>query len=624
MLQNIRDNAQSSIAKGIVALMIVPFVFFGIDSFFTGGGVKNIAEVNGVEISERELLIGIENQKRRLQSQMGEAYDPTVISDAFLKPQVLESLVQRQLYQDTTEDLDLVASEELLDARIVASPEFQENGQFSAERYEGLLRANGMMPSDHRQQLRTQITANHLISGFAQSEFATDADVRVTAKVTHQRRDVRYITVPAVNAADVEAITDEAVKEYYDDNQLNYMKDDEIQLDFIELKLSDFNVDVSEEEVRETYEREKAAYEPDVEWQVAHILAEINDESSRDDASAKIAKAQQALADGVDFAEVAASYSDDSGSSGSGGELGSFGPGIFPEFDEALSGLDSAQVSDVVETESGLHLLKLLATTESEFPAFEQSRERIAQELQGSRATPEYISRIEELEDATFGADDLQLAAEEFQLPVQTTAFFSKAEGQGIAAYPALRNYAFSDEFLAQEQNSEKIELGENRVAIVRLKEFRESQPRPLIEVAEQIRTNLHADAVAQASTDKANSALDAVAKQESVEAAAKSLGLDWQVQLQAERNSLTVERAILDAAFSEENFSDGKALTIANLNNGDRAVVQVSNVQAGTLPSLASNDKAALKSSLSQMFGGRSFDDFFKAIRDKASVVTL
>jgi len=624
MLQSIRDNAQSSIAKGIVALMIVPFVFFGIDSFFTGGGAKNVAEVNGVEISERDLIIGIENQKRRIQGQMGDSFDPNIVTDAVLKPGVLESLIQRQLYSDTAESLGLEASEALLDQTIVSSPEFQENGQFSTERYEGLLRANGMLPSDHRQQLRTQITARHLISGFSETDFVTKRDLANTSKVTHQRRDIRYIVVPAANAADVTAITDDEVKAYYESNTSEFMREDQLKLDYLELKLSDFEVDVSEEEIKDTYEREKAAFEPDVEWQVAHILAAVNDDAEREQASTKINEVETRLNAGEEFSVLAESSSDDTGSAESGGELGYFGPGIFPEFDSALQKLEVGQVSEVVETESGLHLLKLLDVKKSTFATYEQSRDRIELELQGSRATPEYISTIEELEDATFGADDLALAGEELGLAVQSTSFFGRSSGSGIAEFSSLRAYAFSDEFLAQAQNSEKIELGEERVVVVRLNEFREAEPKPLIEVAEQIRSQLQSSRIAKASTDKASTALEQVKANESVEEAAKLLGLEWQVQLQAERNTLTVDRAIVDAAFSEEGFDKGRALVIANLANGDRAVVEVSNVQAGTLQDVSAADRTALSQGLSEMLGGRSFDDYFKSVREKATVTTL
>ncbi|MFK8022016.1 MAG: SurA N-terminal domain-containing protein [Pseudomonadales bacterium] len=624
MLQSIRDNAQSSIAKGIVALMIVPFVFFGIDSFFTGGGAKNVAEVNGVEISERDLIIGIENQKRRIQGQMGDSFDPTIVTDAMLKPGVLESLIQRQLYSDSAESLGLEASEDLLDQTIVSSPEFQENGQFSTQRYEGLLRANGMLPSDHRQQLRTQITARHLLSGFAETDFVTKSDLANTTKVTHQRRDIRYIVVPAANAADVSAIADEEVKTYYEANTSEFMREDQLKLDYLELKLSDFKADVSEEEIRDTYDREKAAFEPDVDWQVAHILAAITDDTERDQASAKINEVKTRLNAGEEFSVLAESSSDDTGSSESGGELGYFGPGVFPEFDSALKDLEVGQVSEVVETESGLHLLKLLDVKKSKFATYDESRERIELELQGSRATPEYISKIEELEDATFGADDLTLAGEELGLAVQSTSFFGRSNGAGIAEFSTLRAYAFSDEFLAQAQNSEKIELGEERVVVVRLNEYREAEPKPLIEVAEQIRAQLQSTRIAKASTDKANTALEKVKASESVENAAKALGLEWQVQLQAERNTLTVDRAIVDAAFSEEGFVDGRALVVANLANGDRAVVEVSNVQAGSLQDMSVTDRTALSQGLSEMLGGRSFDDYFKSVRAKATVTTL
>ncbi|MEM8498320.1 MAG: SurA N-terminal domain-containing protein [Pseudomonadota bacterium] len=621
MLQRIRDNSQSTIAKGIVALMIVPFVFFGIDSFFQGGGDKNIAEVNGTEITERELLYGIDTQKRRLQAQLGESYDPNMINDAMLKPQVLESLVQRELFKSKAEDLGIVASDALLDQQIVDSPEFQENGQFSKLRYEGLLRSNGLLPSGHRDQLRTQITANHLVSGLAQSDFATSADVGITAKVTDQRRDIRFIRVPAVTETDLKAVDDAAIKTFYEANQQSYMRPDQVQLEYLQLSISDFHTQVSDADVKEVYEREKAAYEPELERSIAHILINVDEPENRDDAAAKIAEVQAKLAAGEDFADLAGQYSDDGGSADTGGMLGLVTIGLFPEFDDALATMTAGDVSPVVESESGLHLIKLIEETSTEFPSFESSRERIERDLQAATATPDYIARVEELEDATFGADDLNLAAEEFEIPLQTTEFFDRNTGSGIASQPAVRNLAFSDEFLSAGQNSEGIELGEESVVIIRLKEFRTATPRPLIEVSDSIRANLRAERLRTATNEKAQAILDLLKQGGSVEEIAKSLEVDWQVELQAERNSLSLDRSIVNEAFSADEFSNGRALVIAELANGDNAVVEVSNVQAGSANRIPGSQRRALGQSIAQMSGNRAFDDYFKAVRAAADV---
>lgn len=621
MLQRIRDNSQSTIAKGIVALMIVPFVFFGIDSFFQGGGDKNVAEVNGTEITERELLYGIDTRKRQLQAQLGESYDPNLINDAMLKPQVLESLVQRELFKSKADDLGIVVSDSLLDRQIVESPEFQENGQFSKLRYEGLLRSNGLLPSGHRDQLRTQITANHLVSGLAQSDFATSADLGITAKVTDQRRDIRFIQVPAVTDADIAAVDEEAIKAFYEANQQSFMRPDQVQLEYLQLSISDFYAEVSEQDVREVYEREKAAYEPELERSIAHILINLEEPDNRDEAEAKISEVQTKLEAGEDFADLAGQYSDDGGSADAGGMLGLVVEGLFPEFDEVLATMTAGDVSPVVETESGLHLLKLIEETSTEFPDFEASKVRIEKDLQAATATPDYIARVEELEDATFGADDLNLAAEEFEVPLQTTEFFDRRTGGGIASHSAVRNLAFSDEFLSAGQNSEAIELGDESVVIIRLKEFRTATPRPLIEVADSIRANLQAERLRSATSEKAQAILNQLQLSGSVEETAKALGVDWQVELQAERNSLTLDRSIVNAAFTAEDFTNGRALVLAELANGDNAVVEVSNVQAGSANRIPVRQRQALRQSIAQVSGNRAFDDYFKAVRAAADV---
>ncbi len=627
MLQNIRDNAQSTIAKGIVLLMIIPFVFFGIDSFFAGGGEKTVAEINGTEITERELLRGIAIQKENLRAQLGDAYDPNLISDASLKPRVLESLVQRQLYKDAANELGLVASDRLLDEQIVSRPEFQEAGQFSSERYEGLLRANGMLPGEHRSQLRTQITANHLLSGLAGSAFATNRDVATLAMVTDERRDIRYITVPAADPEAMNPVSDDDIAAYYQENQQRFMQQESIRLNYLELKLSDFFSAVSEEDILATYEREKAAYEPDSEWELAHILiATTEAERDLEQAQKRAQEVLQKLADGLEFSELAAEYSDDPGSADNGGRLGVVESGVFPEFDPALQRLQVGEFSQPVESPSGVHILKLLGVEQTEYPSLEESRDRIARELQAATATPEYVTAIEDLANATFGSDDLSLAAEEFNLPLQTTEFFTRSEGTGIASFPAVRERAFSDEFLSEGHSSSEVELGDDRVVIMRLNEFREAEPKSLITVAEQIRAEIEQQRLDSLSEEKAEQVLAVVQEKRSVEAAADETKLEWQVQLQAARNNITLPRPVVDAAFAQDSFAanNGTAYAIARLVNGDRAVIEVSNVQAGNINRVPGEEQRMLQANLAQLNGNRSFESFFQSLRNSANIAII
>lgn len=623
MLQKIRNNAQSTVAKGIVALMIVPFVLFGIDSFFAGGGEKNVAEVEGVEISERQLLVGIDNQKRRLQAQMGDSFDPNVISDALLKPQVLESLVQQQLFASTASDLGLVASDKLIDEQIVAAPDFQEDGQFSSERYSGLLRANGLLPSDHRRQLRSQMASTHLRSGFLDTDFATAKDIAVAAKISDERRDIRYISVPAVKESELSEVTDDEVAAYYAENEQSFMREDQVQLEYLELQLSDFFAAVDDAEVMATYEREKAAFEPSSDTSIAHILVEVGPERTEEQARARIAEVQEKLSSGTSFAALAAEYSDDSGSADAGGDLGYVATGVFPEFDVALQELEKGQLSDPVTTASGLHLLKVLDKQEASFASFEDSKARITRELQAATATPDFIARIEELEDETFGAEGLQQAAEVLELEVKTSEFFARATGNGVGAYPAVRALGFSEEFRTSGVNSEKIDLGDDRVIVARLKEFKEGTPKPLLEVAPSIRADLLQSRLVAENKASAEKILAEVKAADSVENAAKAAGLDWQLKLEADRNTLELDRALIQAAFAQDEFdAAGVARMVVQMADNSYSVIEVANVQAGNIARVADSERAAMRGAMAQLAGTRSFENFFKNVRDTADVV--
>ena len=621
MLQDIRDNSQGIIAKVIIALMIVPFVFFGIDSLFTSGGGVDVAEVNGEQISEAELLYGIDRQKQRLAQQLGDSYDPNVIQDSMLKPQVLESLIQRSLFKDQAKKLSVVASNKLLDKSIVESPDFQEGGVFSVARYEGLLRANGLTTIAHRQQLKTQIEASHIAGGLQGSAFATEKDLAMLATVIDERRDLRYMVVPAAKLEDIEPISTEAVQAFYDANAQQFLSEEQANVDYIEMSMQDFYQDVAEEDIRSTYDREKAAFEGGVQRNVAHIMLEINDSLDVDAASAKLQALSIQVQEGADFSKLAQEHSDDLATAELGGELGFIEEGDFPEFDSALTGLEQGQLSELIVTETAVHLLKILEANRREFADFASSHDRIEEQIKRAAAKPEFITSIEALADATFGAEDLLAGAEEFGLTVKNSDYFGRADTAGLAAHRVVRNLAFSDEFLAENGNSDVLELSEDTVVVLRLKDFKAAEAKPLIVVAEQIELQLQQEKLAGHTAARAQGFVEQLKNDDNIENLAKSNKLEWQVSLDTKRSSIAVDQAILSEAFAAQEFVGASALGVATLSNGDHAVIQVKNVQLGKLSRVPAADQLALAGSYKQSLGNSDFDRYFKSVRDQADV---
>ncbi len=625
MLQSIRDNSQGIIAKIIIGFIILTFALFGIDAFFRDGGVEGVAEVNGEEISQAELDYGIELQKRRIQQQLGESFDPSTLEDSMLKDSVLDSLVLRQLLKAKANELGLRIPEAVIDQIIVSNEAFHENGKFSAQRYENLIRSNGLLASDHRNQRRTELQLQQLASGFTEGAFTTDKDLNIVARLTQERRDVRFLTVPVEKDLSKIDVSDEELQEYYAEHKDEFQSKEQVQLEFVELRLQDLFEEVSEAEVKATYEREIAAFEASEEREVAHILLEVNDERSEKQAKQQLQNLAELLQQGADFAELAEQHSEDVGTVDFGGNLGFVKRGDLPvEFEQAAQELAIDAVSEPVVTEAGVHLIKLLDVKKDEAPDFASSKARITEDIQKAQAKPEFVESFEALADSVFGADDLSVAAAELDLKVQQTEFFDRSGGEGIAAKPKVLSLVFDNEFIESRQNSDVLELDDDRAIVVRVKTHKPAAPLKLAAVKDEIDANIRQNKANSAAQAKAKTLLQKIEGGESIAKVAKDNELEWQVETKLERNSLTLDQEIVNSAFEARTFRNDVAIAQLQLADGSQVLMQVSNVQPGSVASLNSNERASIKGVLAQGQGSRELQAYFGQLRENADVKTF
>jgi len=450
MLQSIRDNSQGTIAKIIVAIIIIPFAFFGVESLLGGFGASDdIAEVNGENITQQELVREIELQKRQMRARMGENINQSLLDDDLLREPALERLIQRKLLETTAADWGLRVSDATVNQQIRGMDEFEVDGSFDQDQYKLLLRSSGFNSSTFRNLLRQEILNNQLITAIAATEFVTNDELQTIAGLTQQNRSFSYMTLPIENLLSSVTVDEPAMQKYYDENQLRYTTPEQVSIEYIEV---DKNVlangqTIEESDIEAQYNSELAEYESKTSRKAAHILVEKADGAE----ATVLTEVQGKIAAGEDFAELAKTYSKDIVSANSGGELGFSDGTVFPEaFETALSALEVGQVSQPVETDAGFHLIKLLEVEESERPTLEESRERITRELRDVAAHEEYLDMIETLGEETYSAPDLQSAAEVLGLKIKTTPEFSRAGGAGIASEAKVISTAFSEAIVAQ------------------------------------------------------------------------------------------------------------------------------------------------------------------------------
>ena len=623
MLQSMRQGAQSTAAKIIIGLIVLSFAAFGLETLLPGGAGTSVAEVNGEEITPFALQEAVTQQKRQLVSILGDDIDPALLDDDRLQPRALDSLIQRTLMLQKSSALNLVASEAQVGKSITSIEAFQLNGEFSADAYRSVLANAGYTPERFRRAQAEDILLTQLQTAISETEFTTTTERAAAANVVAEERDVRYLVVSDSDLVSDDDLSDEALRQYYDENQAAFFNPEKIIAEYIVLEPADFVVSVDEDVVRDQFESVKDEYEVAEQARVSHILLIQGDDESDADFASRLAQVSDRLAGGYEFADVAAELSDDLGSASMGGELGFTDGTAFPEaMEDAIAALTApGEISPPVETDAGTHFIRLEERISGESVDYDSVKAELRASIEAAEAERELLIAVEELRDLAFNAVDLAGPAEAIGAEVQRSSPFSVDDGVGLFEESRLRDVAFAADVKEAGNNSDVVEISGQRYVVLRVSEIKPPQVAPLAEVEAEVRAQVQASAEAAALSNITQTAEQMLKDGESFEAAAKVLGLEWRVELAATRLSSQLPRAVLDAAF-DLSASEENALRTVPVPGEGYAVVQLARVSAGALSQLNQGEQqqiGALRSSEQQRL---AFDEFLLHQRDVADIV--
>jgi len=623
MLQNIRKSTQGTAAKVVIGLIVISFAAFGIESILLGGGGNGVAEVNGEEIGPGELAQAVNTQKRRLISMMGENLDPAMLDDDRLSATALDELINRKLVMQSVKDMGLTVSEKQISAVITSMEQFQINGEFSPELYSSILSSAGYTPAYFKATLSDDVTINQLRSGLAGSEFATPAELALNAKVSGEQRDMRYLTIPLSNFLADAAASEEDIRAYYDANQNAFLSPESVELDYIQLSANDFREPVDEGAILEAYQLETTSNQYSTENRVSHILFETGGDSSEASARERIAQAQAKLAEGVDFAAVAAEFSDDIGSTANGGDLGFSSGDAFPqEMEDAIAALEVDAVSDPVTTEAGIHLIKVTERREGAPPSLEEMRPQLRDQLELSQARVELLLIVENLRDLVFNAESLDNPASELGLTVKRSEAISRQQREGLFAQPSLLEAAFSEDVLEQGHNSDVVELSGDEFVVLRVRKHNQPEVKPLAEVREQVAAIIANNRALAAVTLAAERAVQQLRSGRTVEQVATDGGYPWQVELAAQRENTTLPIDVLQRAFEmPAPEPDATLVDYVLTPSGDAQVIELVRVSEGQMDQLEPGQQLALQQRVTGEYANLVNAEYAAGLRDNAEI---
>lgn len=621
MLQNIRDNSQGWIAKTIIGVIVALMAFTGFDAIVNStSNSRNAADVNGEKITLDTLNRAVEMQRRQFIQQFGKDFDASQLDEKMLRDSALNSLIERNLLLQGAEDAGLAFSQAALDQIILQMPVFQQDGQFNAAVFDMVIRQQGYGRMEFRERLQQDVLISQLQAGLVGSSFLTDAEVDAFVGLEKQTRDFATLTLHADTKA--VKLTDEDVKAYYDEHTDRFMTPEQVVLEYVELKKDAFfdRVEVKDDELQALYQKEIAGLSE--QRHAAHILLEVNDKLSDDEAKAQLEEVKKRLDSGEDFAKLAKEVSQDPGSAASGGDLGYAGQGVYdPAFEQALYALKDGEVSAPVRSEFGWHLIKLLGVQAADVPSFDSMKEKLVRELKAPRVEQRFVEATKELEDAAFEASDLAQPAQEQGLTVKVTPAFGREGGsEGITANRQVVQTAFSNEVLESASNSGAIELDPDTVVVIRVKEHKKPELMPFEQVVAGIRETLTLQQANAAVKAKGAELLSSLREGKTpVEQAQEQ---DWKVVEAANRSQEGVEPVVLQALFRMPKPSaDGKpTFSGVSLNNGDYVLLRLNGVSQQNA-TLSEEERNMYRRFLASRVGQQDFNAFRAELKDKAKI---
>lgn len=629
LMQAIRDRAQGWIAWVIVALLIVVFAVWGINAYFEPESKVNVAQVNGVDISQNAFTRAYEMQRNRFAQQFGGNIDPALFEQLGLKQQVIDQLVSEEVQAQKAADLGFRIGDVQLASYINQIQEFQTDGKFDPELYEQVVTRFYRSTAGWEYEQRRAMLLDQLSKGIFATTFVTDKEAEMAVRLRDQERDIGFGVLKIAGYLDSVEVSEEDIAAYYKENGADYTTPAQVSVEYIELSIAELakEVAVDEAAIQARYDEQKSLFVTPERRRARHILVQVAgdaDDATVDAAKKKAEELLEKLKNGESFEELAKANSDDPGSAAQGGDLGFFGRGIMDKpFEDAAYSLELGQVSDVVRSAFGFHIIEVTEIDPEKVKPLDDVREQLEQDYRNSQAEQRFFSDLDVLEAVSFeNPTTLEPAASQLGLEIKTSEFFSRSEGKGVAGNPKLRQAAFEEDVFSAGNNSPVIETGNNQIVVLRIKDRKPESQKSLDEVRDEIKAKLQREKASEKLNADAQTALDRLRNGDDPQEALKAVSGEWTRQGYIGRNDPAVDRAIVDAAFEVGSASsDAPAFGKVAVTGGDIAVFAVYDRRSGDIAKLSEEDRKVHVDGLTRSHGMAEYQGLASTWKEKATV---
>ncbi len=627
MLLAIRNQVKGWVAVLIFTIMIIPFAFWGINYYFDQSGGVIAIDVNGEEITLADYQRAYQNMRQQWQSISGNPVQEEM--EPLLKKQTADGLVQTELLKQTGKKAGLYVGDWEVWQAIQQIPAFNDDNGFNASLFEIAANQSGLTPAGFKAQIKQDIAVEQLRNAFFATDFVTQSEVSVYSGITHQRRDFSYIILSSDELKETIEPTDEQVQSDYE-NASRYMEPEKVRIAYLVLSMARVAEEVylEEGELESYFSENKRNYEVEETRKVKQILIKLPEEPSEEMVDEMKAKAEELYAlvkEGEQFEEVVVNNSGAHGDSIEFSEFGFLTKGVLEaEVDEVVFTLAEGGISEPVQSRVGFHVMAVDEIKGGTEATLEDLREEIEQDLREEKAGKQLYELTDRLATLTYeNPDTLEIAAEELGLEMQQSDFISREDpGVGIVSEPGVVTAAFSEEVMLQENNSELIELDNDRYIVLRLLDHQPTRKQPLEDVRDEIITRIKYEQARDRTKEKGEMILAKLDEGQSKDDLALEFSLDWKTATGVTQDDGNVNRAVLRTAFKAGIPDAGEPrFDGASLGTGDYTVVIVYSVTEADKEALDKEELDAVRGQLLQTNASTTWIEFNSNLQANADV---
>ncbi|GGY04913.1 peptidylprolyl isomerase [Massilia dura] len=517
----------------LLAIVIIPsFVFVGVSGYESmGDSATTLAKVDGKPVTQQEFDNALRRQLDQYRQRFGEQFDQKMFDTPEFRQSVLDSLIAQRAVTSEVVRGHFTVSDAALQKAILDNIKdipgmITPEGKVDIERYRATLANNsGLTPEGFEQTMRHDMAVQQLVSGVQGTAFAPRTVSKLVTDLTEQERDVQELALPLQQFIANVKVTDDMVKAYYDKNAKQYAVPEQARIEYVVLdaKAIESQVSVTDDEVAAYYKGNAARFTAPEERRASHILVAVNKDAKAADKAAAKAKAEAILADlkkaPASFAQVAKAKSEDPGSAEQGGDLGTIEKGsLVPSVEQAIFALKQGEISNVVESEFGYHLITVTSLKPAAVKALDDVKADIAADLKKQKAGKKYSEVVETFTNTVYEqADSLKPVADKLGLKIETADNVTRTPAPNAAPAPysnaKFLTALFSAESVKNKRNTEAVEVAPSTLVSGRIVEFKPASQKPLADVAAEIRQRVTAEEAMKAAKAAGEAKLAALKK---------------------------------------------------------------------------------------------------------------